>query len=77
MPKYKAEVTDTFSGEANYSWVRRYEFRAVSMRGAVQMLAHAYGSGWRAAYDDGDSARFDLRGACVCAFISVADEATE
>ena len=23
--KYKIEVTDTFGGEANYSWVRRYD----------------------------------------------------
>ena len=26
--KFKAEYTDTFSGDANYSWVRRAEFEA-------------------------------------------------
>lgn len=28
--KYYAELTDTFGGEANYSWVKRYEFEAPS-----------------------------------------------
>lgn len=25
---YSVEYTDTFSGEANYSWVKRHEFKA-------------------------------------------------
>lgn len=28
MLKYQVEVTDTFGGDANYSWVERYEFEA-------------------------------------------------
>ena len=29
---YFVEVTDTFGGEVNYSWVRRYLVRAKSIR---------------------------------------------
>jgi len=70
MHTFKIEVTDTFGGEANYSWVRRYEYKANNFRGAINKLAREYGAGWRKAYDTGDMARFNLRGACVCAFVS-------
>lgn len=69
MPKFRIEVTDTFGGEANYSWVCRFECTARSERGAVQWLARNYGKGWTLAYDCGDQRRYNLRGACVCAFI--------
>lgn len=74
MKTYKVEITDTFGGEANYCWVRRYEFDAVSIRGAIQKLAREYGSGWRFAYAAGDVCRFDLKGACVCLFIEEKDD---
>lgn len=28
MTAWQVEVTDTFAGESNYSWVRRYRFNA-------------------------------------------------
>ena len=36
MVTWDIEVTDTFSGQANYSWVYRY---AISMPGGISYLA--------------------------------------
>jgi hypothetical protein len=74
MKTYQIEITDTFGGEANYSWVRRYEFDAKSIRGAIQKLAREHGSGWRLTWSAGDACRFDLKGACVCLFIEEKEE---
>jgi hypothetical protein len=69
MNTYKIEVTDTFAGEANYCWVNRYTVKAKSIQGAVSKLAREIGAGWRVAYGDNMSARYNLKGACVCMFI--------
>lgn len=69
MNTYQIEVTDTFSGDANYSWVRRYTYQSTSMRGAICQLAREHGSGWTFDHDNGNTARYNLRGACVCAFV--------
>jgi hypothetical protein len=74
LPLWNIEVTDTFAGEANYCWVRRYKVRAKSFRGAANALARQYGGGWRKAYDTGDQARYNLQGACVCAFIDYCED---
>ena len=70
---YKVDVTDTFGSEANYSWVRRYRVKARSVRGAITAVARQYGGGFRLAWEHGDDARYNLRGACVCAFVSFDD----
>lgn len=67
MNYYYIEITDTFSGEANYSWVHRYLVKSVSERGAVQIMAKHYGSGWR-----NDGHRYNLANACVCMFVEFA-----
>jgi hypothetical protein len=67
---YNIEITDTFGGDTNYSWVRRYQFSANSIRGAVQKLAREYGAGWRFDHDDGNTARFNLKNACICMFVT-------
>jgi hypothetical protein len=67
---YAVEVTDTFGGEANYCWVRRYTIKSVSMLGAVQKLSRHEGLSFRKSY----GGRYDAKGACVCAFIDYADE---
>lgn len=61
---YTIEVTDTFGGESNYTWVRRYLVLSKSERGAITKLARHEGSGWR--FDGG---RYNLSGACICAFV--------
>lgn len=70
METYHIEVTDTFGGEANYAWKRAYLTKAKSARGAIVKLARKDGGGWRQAWDSGDTVRYDLRGACICAFVS-------
>jgi hypothetical protein len=76
MQKFNIEITDTFGGAANYSWVRRYVIEANNVRGAINKLAREYGSGWRLDFDYGDMVRYNLAGACVCCFVSYADEVT-
>ena len=71
--KFTIEITDTFGGEANYSWVRRYECTAKSMRGAITWLGRNYGSGWCKEIECGDYAQYKMRGACITAFIHYAD----
>lgn len=71
---YFVEVTDTYGGDANYSWVRRYKVRASSIRGAIGKVSRDYGASFRADYNDGTDARYDARGMGVCAFVSDWDE---
>lgn len=47
MNKYFIEQTDTFGGEANYSWVRRYIVLAKTERGAMRKVA----TGWKKDYN--------------------------
>ena len=64
---YFFEVTDTFGGETNYCWARRYTVRATSMRGALTMVNRVEGFGrLRKVMDTGDFARWDVPGCCVC-----------
>jgi hypothetical protein len=69
MYQFNLEVTDTFGGEANYSWRRVFVFYAKSERGAIQKLSRAYQAGWRKVWDDGEVSRYDLKGAAVCVFV--------
>lgn len=63
MAKYQVEITDTFAGEANYSWVRRFTIEGSTGTGHKDMrkLARdakksAGWSGLRCSTDDyGDS----------------------
>ena len=73
MNTYNIEVTDTFGDEANYSWVRRYTYKARSFRGAINQLAKQHGAGWRKLYDCGDMAQYKLTGACIVCFVTIED----
>ena len=70
---FKIEVTDTYGGEVNYCWVRRFTVQAKSFRGAIKALAHQYGGRWRFDYSTGDMARYNQQGAAICAFVEYAD----
>ena len=72
MTTYEVQVTDTFGEDANYSWVRNYKYQASSLLGAIRMHARACGAGWSFKWDDGAVTRYDLRGSCICAFVSAA-----
>lgn len=65
------EVTDTYGGEANYSWVHRFKVHANTERGAMRKVANKMGyvGGTRKDWDTGDMSRWDWRRAAVCAFV--------
>lgn len=64
MEKYYFEITDTFGGETNYSWVKRVCVEAKSLRGALIKLSKHSGYHWRLSGDD----QWDAKGASVRAF---------
>ena len=73
------EVTDTFGGEANYSWVRRFaianregESESATIRRA-KAAAGLFGRHQKISY--GDMIRLDFPDACICAFITWEEEA--
>lgn len=70
MATFDIEITDTYGGEANYSWVQRYTYKATSFLGAIHQMAREHGKGWRLSYDVGDMACYKLTGACVVAFVT-------
>lgn len=73
MENYIVEITDTFGGEANYSWVKRYLVKASSFRGAITKVAKKYGGGWRNKYSCMDTAEYRIPGACIVAFVNWVD----
>jgi hypothetical protein len=75
MATYFVEITDTFGGEANYSWVTRHKVRASSPRGAMIRVNRDSGLGFRRTADYGDSLRYDSRSGATCAFVSEWDDA--
>ena len=66
---FYVEVTDTYGGEANYSWVRRYKVHANTMRGAMLKVARHLGVHTKRVMDCGDLHRYDFLNAAVCAFV--------
>lgn len=75
MSFFYVEITDTFGGEANYSWVTRHKVSAKNRRGAVNKLSRDSGMAWRCVWDYGDSARYDSKSGATCFFISEWDDA--
>lgn len=69
MKHYFVEITDTFGGEANYSWVKRLKVKANTMRGAVNKVSRDSGVAWRCAGDYGDMMRYDSKSGATCFFI--------
>ena len=76
------EVTDTFGGDANYSWVRRERFapkRELTDRGVVRALkAFAGFTGYKArVYSHGDMFEVRPHGLCQVAFATWDDTPAE
>ena len=76
MNIYQVEITDTFSGESNYSWVRRHEFTAKSDLAAVRKAKNF--AGWGCIHcereDYGDQIVLRPRGICQIMFIDCVGE---
>jgi hypothetical protein len=76
--KYQVELTDTFGGEANYSWVRRAEIEVpadITNRALVRRAKAALGlSGVRCERSNhGDMLELRPYGSCTVMFISAAN----
>lgn len=69
---YFAELTDTFGGEANYSWASHFKISASTIRGAVVKLNKHLGGGYKKTMATGDMLRYDA--GCTCYFIEDWDE---
>ena len=67
------ELTDTFGGEANYSWVTRRLVRASTVMGAARKFAQHAGLSVHKTGDYGDSARYDSASGATCMFVNYAD----
>jgi hypothetical protein len=63
------EVTDTFGGEANYTWVTRHIIKAKSKLGAIQRFSKVSGLNWRHDYQN----RYNSKSGETCLFISEYD----
>jgi hypothetical protein len=63
------EVTDTFGGEANYSWVTRHVIQARTQRGAINRFSRMSGMNWHAVGRD----RYDSKSGATCFFIETYD----
>ena len=74
MCKYLVEMTDTFSGEANYSWLQTAIIEAEADASSAKLIRRAKKAlGVTHAHrvsDYGDLIRLDLRNTCVVIFIS-------
>ena len=71
---YDITVTDTFAGELNFCWVRRYELEApadISRRALVRRAKALAGLSGRHRLDDyGDELTIRPRGACVALLVT-------
>lgn len=70
---YFVEITDTFGGEANYSWVTRHIINARSERGAVNALSRRSGLNWRSVGCE----RYDSKSGAICAFVREYDASND
>ena len=69
----RIEITDTFAGEANYSWVNRMELEGdLSNRQILKRVREKFGitCKLRKTLDHGDMLRYDFDGANVCMFVT-------
>ena len=68
---YFVEMTDTFGGDANYSWCNRFKVRANTVIGAIRKTAQETGHSGRIRkdFDSGELTRYNVSGAAICYFV--------
>ena len=79
---YQVEFTDTFGGEANYCWAKRYLVKAKSQSGAIRAAKKEFFTNPGKAthkidMDSGDMRRYKFNNMNICAFVTWADEFSE
>lgn len=67
--QYYIEMTDTFGGEANYSWVNRFLVTASSELGAIRKVTRETGYPARKEYEG----RYRVPKACIVYFVDMAE----
>lgn len=72
--QYYVEMTDTYGGEANYSWVHKFMVTASSPLGAIRKVTRETGYPARKDWDSGDTVRYKVPKCCICYFVSYVDE---
>lgn len=75
--QFFVEMTDTYGGEANYSWVNRFLVTASSFRGAISKVTRKTGVHARKVLDAGDFAQYRCPGRCITYFVNWSDEGKE
>ena len=71
MEKIKVEFTDTFGGEANYCWMKKYIVEADNLKQAItkaKKLRYCSPLPKHKTSDFGDMIRIDMVNSNVCAF---------
>ena len=67
---YFVELTDTYGGEANYSWVSRFKVHASSVVSAVRKVSRETGLNFRKDYDTGELVRYNSKSGATSLFVS-------
>ena len=72
------EVTDTYGGEANYCWVKRFKVLARTTKGAVRKVREEMGlPPAKLDGDYGDMSRYDFKQTAICAFVMPYEDQAE
>jgi hypothetical protein len=66
---FLVEITDTFGGQANHSWVTRHKVKASTARGAMRRIGEASGLSWHRTESRQDCDRYDSKSGATCAFV--------
>lgn len=74
---YFVEMTDTYGGEANYSWVNRFVVSANTVRGAMRKVTNETGYYTRKDYETGEMSRYSTKSGGVCFFVEESDGTEE
>jgi len=63
---YYVEMTDTFAGELNYSWVKRFVVKAETLKSCMRKISMETGYNARMQWRIGDEdAMYKVTGACI------------
>lgn len=63
---YYVEMTDTYGGELNYSWVKRYIVKAETLKACMRKISMETGYNARYQWRMGDEdAMYKVQGACI------------
>ena len=62
------EMTDTFGGETNYSWIKRFAASAKTLRGAVSIVSREVGYNFRSNHGKYGGNSYKAIRACIALY---------